>query len=74
LKPLNGARISQLGEADSNCGHARYQREAVRIDGLGPGSDLCVRTNGGARSQIFITGEVQPGSEELRLYFVTRAR
>jgi hypothetical protein len=46
----------------------------VRIDGLGPGSDVCLRTNSGAGSQIFFTGEVESGSEELRIYFVTRAK
>jgi hypothetical protein len=74
LRPLNRARIAQLGKADSECAHAIYQRDPVRIDGLGPGSDVCLRTNSGAGSQIFITGEVQSSSEELRIYFVTRAR
>jgi hypothetical protein len=74
LTPLNGARIAQIGETDSNCGRGKYQRQAVRVDGLGPGSDICVITNGGSRSHLFITEEISATSAELKIYYVTRMR
>lgn len=74
LTPLNGARMAQLGKADSNCSQGNYGRQPVRIDGLGPGSDICVLTNGGNRSQLFITTEISATTDELKIYYVTRIK
>jgi hypothetical protein len=74
LMPLNQARIAQLGAADANCAHGKYERQPVRIDGLGPGADICVVTNRGDYSHLFFTGEVIAASGEVSFYYVTRRK
>ena len=74
LTPLNGARMAQIGAADSNCDRGRYERQPVWIDGLGTGSDICVVTNGRGRSHLFIIGDVSTTAHEVELYYVTRRR
>jgi hypothetical protein len=67
LIPANGARIRP------NCRTLIYTDEAFRVDGLGPGDDLCVRTKKGRSSHLFFNGDdVQSTSSELVLSIVTK--
>jgi hypothetical protein len=72
LEPRNGARLAEPNSGDANCGGAVLLTHRVRVDGLGPGSDLCLRGNSGRYSHIFFNGEVQPDSKEIVIYHVTR--
>jgi Carboxypeptidase regulatory-like domain len=70
LTPGNGASISPPNP-DKGCEEAKYDKTPVRIDGLGAGSDLCVRTSDGRSSHVFITSEVT-ADPILKLWHVTR--
>lgn len=45
-----------------------------RIDGLGPGDELCLYTHDGHLSHIFFAEEVTPSSAQIALWHVTRKR
>jgi hypothetical protein len=64
LMGVNGAILTAPNSA-------QYSAELVRIDGLGVGCDIFVRTSEGRRSHVFLMSEVEPSSSEVRLYFVT---
>jgi hypothetical protein len=55
-----------------NCGGT--SRPAIPIDGLGPGDTSCVQTGGGLSSHIFFVDDVEPDSESIRFWHVTRKR
>jgi len=46
----------------------------IRIDGLGPGDDIWVRTGEGLQSHIFFVDDVEPTSQSIRVWHVTRKR
>jgi hypothetical protein len=71
LEPRKGARLAEPNSAEADCSDAVYLHHHIRIDGLGPGSDFCLRTNEGRVSRVFFTAEVQPDSQEIALYYVT---
>jgi Carboxypeptidase regulatory-like domain len=65
LRPVNGALI------DPGC-KAAYLGQNLRVDGLGKGDDLCVKTRNGHTSHVFFEGDdVLPGTTELKLWIVT---
>lgn len=66
LVPGNGAEVSP------SCARLRFGTAPLRIDGLGPGDDFCVRTRKGLSSHVFLVDEVPPGAAVLRLWCVTR--
>ena len=72
LEPRNGARLAEPNSTEADCRGAVFLDRRIRIDGLGPGSDLCLRSNEGRISHIFFTGEVQPDSKQIAIYYVTR--
>jgi len=72
LEPRNGARLAEPNAIEADCRNAVFLTRPVRIDGLGPGSDVCVRTNQGRISQMFLKTEIGPDSERIALHYVTR--
>lgn len=72
LEPRNGARLAMPDSTEGECRIAVFLERRVRIDGLGPGSDLCIRSNKGRYSHVFFTSEVQPDSRQITIHYVTR--
>jgi Carboxypeptidase regulatory-like domain len=68
---INGAVLTRPNGGDIAC-RGEYSQEPVRIDGLGAGYDICVRTSEGRYSRIFLTHDIEPGSREAAIWFVTR--
>jgi len=66
LEPRNGAAMSAIN-SDAKFGETR-----VRLDGLGPGFDLWLRTRKGHVSHIFLTDDIEPMTKEVVLWYVTR--
>lgn len=71
LEPLNGAQVAEANSVD-DCQNPKFGDHAVRVDGLGPGSDVCLRTSKGQRSHVFFTGEIEPDSKQVSILYVTR--
>jgi hypothetical protein len=71
LEPRNGARLAEPNSAAADCRGAVFLSHRVRVDGLGRGSDLCLRSNGGRYSHVFFTDEVQPDSTQIAICYVT---
>ena len=71
LTPGEGARISPPNPTSGDCKETKYDKTPIRVDGLGPGNDICVRTSDGRLSHIYFDDEVTAGSV-LRLWHVTR--
>lgn len=75
LKPRNGAGVALLSRPTEygkrGCVSASYSNKEVRIDGLPPGSRLCVRTNLGRYAQIMFLDVVRPQSEIVKATFTT---
>jgi hypothetical protein len=66
LRPANGSRIQR------DCNGA-FRDRALRIEGLGRGDDLCVRTGKGYESHLFFEGDdVEPSTTQLTLWIVTK--
>lgn len=74
LSPINGAASSAPNSSRVDCSDAKFSESRVRLDGLGPGYDICVRTHDRRFSHVFLEDDVEPGSSEIRLYFVTPKR
>lgn len=64
LNAFNGASLSL------DCRGAG--RSTIRIDGFGPGDQICVRTHGGFSSHVFFVNDVEPSSQSVTLWHVTR--
>lgn len=71
LESRNGATLADAN-APTTCPDSILTRSAIRIDGLGPGSDICIRTSSGRRTQLFLTSEVEPSSKHITFHYVTR--
>ncbi|MGD0299403.1 MAG: carboxypeptidase-like regulatory domain-containing protein [Bryobacteraceae bacterium] len=66
LRPANGARIQP------DCRGA-YGDQSLRVEGLGNGDDLCVKTGDGYISHLFFEGDdVQSDTAKLTLWIVTK--
>jgi hypothetical protein len=74
LTPLHKAENSKVCGKDFGQGGVQDKKSSLRIDGLGSGSAICIRTNHGRISKIFLTREVQLGDKDIDIYIVTRAR
>ena len=66
LVPRNGAAVSAMNS------EARFGEPRLRLDGLGPGFDLWLRTRRGHVSHIFLTDDIEPTTKEVTLWYVTR--
>ncbi len=62
LNAVNGATLSASRES------------RFRLDGLGPGDEIWVRTHEGLRSHVFFVDDVERGSPSVRFWHVTRQR
>ena len=71
LEPRNGAKLAEPNSGETDCRDAVYENRHIRIEGLGRGSDFCLRMNEGRVSRVFFTAEVQPASQEIAIYHVT---
>lgn len=71
LEPLNG---SSLAEPDSvyDCRRAAYSDAPAQIEGLGPGSDICIRTRKKRYAHLFFTAEVWPSANGISFHYVVR--
>ena len=65
VSPLNGAAVS------GTCNGFTGKEDRVRVDGLGIIYEVCVHTRHGHLSHVFLE-EVEPGSSEITLQYVTR--
>jgi hypothetical protein len=74
LSPMNGAVMSAPNSSKADCSDANFSMAEIRVDGLGPGYDICVRTHEGHPSQVFLVNDVDPTSLEVSLWQVTRRR
>ena len=72
LEPRNGVRLTEPNSADTDCRHGVYRNQAVRVDGLGRGSDLCLISNAGRYSHVFFMAEIEPDAGEVSIYYMTR--
>jgi hypothetical protein len=72
LTLLNGA--TRLSGCRTEFNHSRTNKEssALRIDGMGEDSEICIRTSHGRFSEIYLTREVQPDDKQIMIYVVTR--
>jgi len=68
----NGARFTRPNTADSVCRGAPFDATTIRIDGLGPGGEFCVRTTAGHLAHVFLASEVDATEKKFKLSFVTR--
>ncbi len=71
---LNKATIVESCKAAARRGKTVNKVESVRIDGLGPGTEICMRTNHGDFAKLFVEQLIEPGSEQIALQVVTRAK
>lgn len=74
LAPLSKAKIVASCKIDARRSKKSTDMDSVRIDGLGPGSEVCIRTNHGDFSKIFVEQLIEPGSEQIAVQVVTRDR
>jgi hypothetical protein len=70
LAPLNGAAFTTPG-SEGSCGKSR-DKQPLRIDGMGPESEIVMRTARGQCSRIFITREIPAGADRATFQIVTR--
>ncbi len=74
LTPLNKAAIVEPCKTDARRRKTSGKVDSVRMDGLGLGSEICIRTNRGDFSKIFVQQLIEPGSDQIVLQVVTRAK
>jgi Carboxypeptidase regulatory-like domain len=56
----------------SSFSHQRAGESRIRVDGMGPGDDIWVRTRQGLQAHIFFVDDVEPISQSIRIWHVTR--
>jgi hypothetical protein len=74
LLPANKALIYQECGTEGACGKGRSTLKSVRIDGLGLGSEFCIKTRTGRCSKIYLTKQVDPGADQATMLVVTREK
>lgn len=72
LAPVNGATTNPPNLPSANCHEANRGNASVRLDGLGPGDDICLYTRTGRLSHVFLVSEVYRGSTQVTIWYVTR--
>jgi len=72
MVPLNGTAFTTSG-AEGSCGKTRDQG-SLRIDGLGPASEIVVVTRHKQCSRLFVTSEIPSGAGQASFHLVTRSR
>jgi hypothetical protein len=72
LRRVTGvAALAQDGEA-GGCKVPRVRLAPVRVDGLGPGSEIILRTRHHRCARLFVTSLIDPGAQQIQLHIVTR--
>jgi hypothetical protein len=74
LTAVNGATLSPPDLPRGDCRDAHPSETKIRIDGLGPGDDICLHTHDRHWSHVFLTDNVSRGSEQIALWQITRKR
>jgi hypothetical protein len=74
LTAMNGALLSEPDLPGGDCQDAYPKEKQIRIDGLGPGDDICLHTHNRHWSHIFFTETVARGSDQIALWQITRKR
>lgn len=75
-----GLYLTALGPTGfiASCRQPSFQRRgeektsSVRVDGLGPRSEICMATDDGRLFKVFVTRQVVPSDTEVELYVTTR--
>ena len=57
--------------SNSGCTESSATGSHVRLDGLGPGMDLCIARRDGSVSHVFVVNEVETNSTEVKLQYTT---
>lgn len=74
LAAMNGAALSEPDLPRLDCGDAYPKEKQIRIDGLGPGDDICLHTHDRHWSHVFFTDDVDRGSRNIGIWQITRKR
>ena len=74
LAAMNGASLSEPDLPRGDCRDAYPKEKQVRIDGLGPGDDICLYTHDRHWSHVFLTDQVRRDSREISVWQITRKR
>ena len=64
IVPLNKAAFAARGQ-EGSCAKAREKEPRMRIDGLGPGTEILMKTSRGQCARIFLTREIAPDAAKL---------
>jgi hypothetical protein len=72
LVAVNGAALSTLYPATSDCSHIAYGDDRIPVVGLVPGVDFCVRTNRGFVAHVFFTDDIENQTATVPIWYVTR--
>ena len=72
LTPLNGATLLSVCKPEFGRGREKAAISEVRIDGLDPDSEICMKTIHFRFSKIFITREVRSEDKGIEIDVVTR--
>ena len=67
LTSVNGSTLSRPNQQ-------RGDEFRIRVDGMGPGDDIWVRTRKGLQSHTFFVDDVEPTSQSVRAWHITRKR
>ena len=70
----NGSRADPTPSNVAECSKSAFDKDRIRLDGLGLGSDFCVRTKGGSVAHVFLTHEIERDTSAVTLWCVVRKR
>jgi hypothetical protein len=74
LVPQNRALLSTGGPTEagrSGCASATYAKGRIRIDGLPPGTHICVRTSAGRLAEFRLNPSVDPKRGVVSITYIT---
>lgn len=74
LAAVNRATIGTPDAPTSDCSDVTVGSQRIAIAGLGPGVDICVKTDRGYLSHVFFTEDIKNQSSTVALSYVTRKR
>jgi hypothetical protein len=74
LTAINGAAFAAPNLPRGDCRDAYPRETKIRIDGLGPGDDICLHTHDQHWSHVFLTSDVTRDSQQIDLWQLTRKR
>ena len=74
LTAMNGASLAAPNLPSADCRDAYPKESKIRIDGLGPGDDICLYTHDQHWSHVFLTSDVSRSSRQIAVWQITRKR